>query len=314
MASHVLGIDAGGSKTVCLLADAGGQVLAEGRGPGANLQLAGELEAEKVLDQVMETALSDRDIRPDVVCLGMAGVDREDDARVVRAMIRRLTRGSRVLVVNDAFVALVAGAGPSPGIVVIAGTGSIAYGRSEQWLATRAGGWGHAIGDEGSGYWIGRQAMTAVVREMDGRGPATRLTADVLAHFKVADAAGLVQVVYHREVPRKNVAMLGPLVQRASDQGDAVAGQILEHAADELSLAALSVATRLGMRGDEFPFILSGSVFRVVPSLVPELQRRLVEVAPRAEVRLLDREPACGAVALAVEELRGGVRLPRYAD
>src|SRR5688572_17153569 len=175
MGPHVLGIDAGGSKTVCLLADAAGQVLAEGRGPGANLQSAGELEAEKVLDQVMEAALGDRDIRPDVVCLGMAGVDREDDARVVRGMIRRLTRGSRVLVVNDAFVALVAGAGPSPGIVVIAGTGSIAYGRNAQWVATRAGGWGHAIGDEGSGYWIGRHAMTAVVREVDGRGPATRL-------------------------------------------------------------------------------------------------------------------------------------------
>jgi N-acetylglucosamine kinase len=314
MPSHVLGIDAGGSKTVCLLANADGQILSEGRGPGANLHAAGELEAEKVLHQVMEAALGDRDLRPEVVCLGMAGVDREDDARIVTGMVRRLTRGSRPLVVNDALVALVAGAGPSPGIVVIAGTGSIAYGRNAGWIATRAGGWGHAIGDEGSGYWIGRHAMTAVVRALDGRGPATRLTGDVLAHFNVSDGAGLVQIVYHREVPRKNVAMLGPLVQRASDQGDAVASQILERAAEELTMAAQSVATRLGMRGEAFPFVLSGSVFRVVPSLVKEMQRRLIEVAPRADVRLLEEEPAIGAVALALEELRGGVRLPRYAD
>jgi N-acetylglucosamine kinase len=314
MAAHVLGIDAGGSKTVCLLADDAGAIVSEGRGPGANLHAAGELESEKVLHQVMEAALGDRDLRPAVVCLGMAGVDRDDDARVVTGMVRRLARGSRTLVVNDALVALVAGAGASPGIVVIAGTGSIAYGRNASGLAARAGGWGHAIGDEGSGYWIGRHAMTAVVRELDGRGPATRLTQDVLAHFAVPDAAGLVQIVYHREVPRKNVAMLGPLVQRASDAGDAVATHILERAAEELAMAARSVAARLEMRGDAFPFILSGSVFHVVPSLASQLQLRLAEVAPRAEVRLLDREPAVGAVALALDELRGGVRLPRYVD
>jgi N-acetylglucosamine kinase-like BadF-type ATPase len=170
------------------------------------------------------------------------------------------------------------------------------------------------IGDEGSGYWIGRQALAAAVREVDGRGPRTALTEDVLAHFGVPDAAGLVGIVYNREVPRASVATLGPIVQRARDRGDAVATQILEHAADELSLAAASVASRLEMRGDAFRFVLAGSMFRVVPSLEQDLRRRLVEVAPRADVKRLDVEPARGAVALALAELRGGVSLPRYVS
>jgi N-acetylglucosamine kinase len=308
---HVLGIDVGGSKTVCLLADEAGTVLAVVRGPGANLQAAGELQLEKIVHRVMEDALVGRD-RPAVVCIGIAGVDRDDDARVVSSIMQRISRGARLVVVNDALIALVASAGESPGIVVIAGTGSIAFGRNARGLAARSGGWGHMIGDEGSGYWIGREALAAAVREVDGRGPHTALTEDVLAHFGVQDAAGLVAIVYNREVPRANVASLGPIVQRARERGDAVATQILERAADELSLAAASVAARLEMRGDAFPFVLAGSMFRVVPSIVDDLRQRLGEVAPRAEVKLLTAEPATGAVALALAELRGGASLPTY--
>jgi N-acetylglucosamine kinase-like BadF-type ATPase len=134
---NVLGIDAGGTKTVCFLSDEDGRILSEARGPAANLHSAGELEVEKVLHLVMETALGGRNTRPAAICLGIAGVDREDDAQVVRAIMRRISPGSRVLVVNDALVALVAGAGDAPGIVVMSGTGSIVYGRNGHGLAAR---------------------------------------------------------------------------------------------------------------------------------------------------------------------------------
>jgi len=309
---HVLGIDAGGTKTVCLLADERGNILSEGRGGGANLHTSGELEVEKVLHEVMETAIGDRDITPAAVCLGIAGVDRGDEARTVRAIMRRIGYKSRIVVVNDALVALVAGAGNAPGIVIIAGTGSIVYGRNARFEAARAGGWGHIIGDEGSGYWIGREALAAIVRAVDGRGPDTRLTEDVLAHFNIDDTSRLPRIVYDRELPRMSVAALGPIVQQASDLGDAVASGILERAADELVLAARSVATRLEMRGDEFAFVLAGGVFRVVPWLGYEVTRRLVEVAPRSHVRLLEQEPASGAVGLALAEARGTLTLPKY--
>jgi N-acetylglucosamine kinase-like BadF-type ATPase len=142
---HVLGIDAGGTKTVCLLADEHGVILSEGRGPGANLHAVGELGVEKVLHEVMETALGERGISPDAICLGIAGVDRDDEAKTVRAIMRRIGQKSRVLVVNDALIALVAGARDAPGVVIIAGTGSIVYGRNAGGEAARAGGWGHII-------------------------------------------------------------------------------------------------------------------------------------------------------------------------
>jgi N-acetylglucosamine kinase-like BadF-type ATPase len=309
---HVLGIDAGGTKTVCLLADEHGVVVAEGRGPGANLHTAGELAVEKVLHEAMEAAIGGRPIRPAAICLGIAGVDRDDEARTVRAIMRRIGYQSQTLVVNDALIGLVAGARDDPGISINAGTGSIVYGRNARFVAARAGGWGHMIGDEGSGYWIGRESLAAVMRASDGRGPDTRLTADILAHFAVDDESRLPRIVYDREQPRVSVAALGPITQRVAAQGDAVAMRILERAAEELVLAARSVATRLEMRGDAFTFYLAGGAFRVVPWLVDELQRRLVEVAPRAQTQVLHQEPAVGAVWLALAEARGGARVPRY--
>jgi glucosamine kinase len=311
---HVLGIDAGGTKTVCLLADEDGTILSVARGGGANLQVAGELEVEKVLHHVMDTALDGRhEGRPGAVCLGIAGVDREDDSRIVSAIMRRISPGSRVLVVNDALVALEAGAPGAPGIVIICGTGSIAYGRDAEGGAARAGGWGHVIGDEGSGYWIGRQAVQAVMRDADGRGPATSLTKQVLAHFGVPTPSNLVHIVYGSNGTNRSIAMLGPAVQMASESGDAVASAILDRAAAELALAARSVADRLQLRERAFPFVLAGGGFRVIPGLVERLRPRLRDIAPAAlAMDLLSEEPALGAVRLALADARGGAPIPTY--
>src|SRR5262245_52146687 len=170
---HVLGVDAGGSKTVALLADRNGQVVAEARGGGANLQVHGELEVEKTLHAVIDELLSAHHVTPAAACLGIAGVDRERDGQTIRSVVRRLGFRERVLVVNDALIALVAGGGIGPGLVLVSGPGSIAYGVSPDGVAARAGGWGSALGDEGSAYWIGRRALAAVTRQADGRGPTT---------------------------------------------------------------------------------------------------------------------------------------------
>ena len=310
---HVMGIDAGGTKTVCLLADGRGHIVAESRGGGANLQAAGELEVEKVLHHVMEEAIGDRDIRPVAICLGIAGVDREDDAEAVRGIMRRIGFKTRTLVVNDALIALVAGAGVHhPGVVVVAGTGSIAYGRDAASRAARSGGWGYLLGDEGGGFWIGRSALVSVVRQSDGRGPATLLTDLVLADMRLATPADLVHAIYVRGLHRYAIASIAPVVQRAADLGDAVATDIITRAAGELSSAAASGIARLGMRGDVFPLVLSGGVFRGVPSLVDLVAARIVEVAPRTSENRLEDEPARGAVALALAAAHGQVAIPAY--
>jgi N-acetylglucosamine kinase-like BadF-type ATPase len=309
---RVLGIDAGGSKTVCLLADEHGQVRASARGPGANLAAIGELEVEKVLYDVMEQVLAAEPGPPAAICLGIAGVDRAEDARVIRGIMRRIGHKAPALVVNDALVALEAGAGPGPGIVLISGTGSICYGRNDGGQAARAGGWGPVLADEGSGWWVGQRAVQAVMRQFDGRGPATSLTTRVLGHFGITDPQELVHEIYYREQRRKLVASLGGEIEAAAVDGDVVARQIVTEAGTELVTAVRSVAERLEMRGVQFPLILAGSIFRVMPSLLADVTTRVAEVAPRSEASLLTVEPAMGAVQLALAESRGGARIPTY--
>jgi N-acetylglucosamine kinase-like BadF-type ATPase len=311
---HVLGIDAGGTKTIALLADAEGRILGEGRAGAANLQTEGELEVEKILHTVIERATDGRQITLAAVCLGMAGVDRQDDAVIIRDVMRRLGFRSNALIVNDALIALVAGAGASPGVVVISGTGSIAYGVSHHGVAARAGGWGPTLGDEGSGYWIGRRALAAVMRDVDGRGPQTELTPLVLRHFSLPRPEALVAEIYHQPQGRRAIASLGTVVDGARENGDPVAIDIMAHAADELALAAASVISRLEMRGEQFPILLAGGMLKESVWLSAEVRRRMAEVAPRAMVGPLTHEPAVGAVRLAIAEARGGVRVPPYID
>jgi len=309
---HVLGIDAGGTKSVCLLADLSGRILAQSRGSGANLQAVGELEVEKTLHRVMDEAIGDRNVVPRAICLGVAGVDRGDDAEVVRAIMRRIGYKARVIVTNDALVALVAGAERGPGVVIIAGTGSIAYGRNAAGEAARAGGWGYVLGDEGSGYWIGRLALRAVVRHADGRGRPTSLTPLILDHFKVSRPQDLVFEVYHRNLRPSAIAQVARHVQRAMEDGDAVAAGILENGARELIASADSVVTQLGMHRTAFTFVLAGGIFQAVPWLAATLTERLPRLAPQATVRILDREPAYGAVLIALAADRGENLIPAY--
>jgi N-acetylglucosamine kinase-like BadF-type ATPase len=312
---YVLGIDAGGSKTVALLADGDGRVVGEGRAGGANLQSHGELEVEKVLHAVMDQAIGDPARSPSAVCLGVAGVDRDADRRVITDIMRRLGFRSRTLIVNDALIALVAGAGDGPGIVIVSGTGSIAYGTSARGVAARAGGWGHVLADEGSGYWIGKRALEAVMRQSDGRGPRTRLTPLVLRHFGIARPEGLVKEIYEGGGQRRqSIAALGEAVEQARADGDAVAAMILSEGSAELVLAAMSVVKALSMVDDSFPVFLSGGMFRMSPWLAADVSSQLQSHVRGAIVSALTVEPAVGAVRLAQLEARGGAQIPRYVD
>lgn len=311
---HVIGIDAGGTKTVCHLADGGGRVIAEARAGGANLQAIGELAVEKVIYTVMEEAIGERDLTPAAICLGIAGVDRPADADTIRKIMRRIGYKSRVLVVNDALVALEAGVPRAPGVVIVSGTGSISYGRNAAQEAARAGGWGYVLGDEGSGYWIGRAALRAVLREADHRGPRTGLTPLLLHHFGIVEAQELLHEVYHQGLKPSAIGALAACVFDAFERGDETAIGILRSAANELEAAGLSVARRLGLVGTSFDFVLAGGIFVAVPWLREELERRLPVASPGSRARLLSVEPAAGAVALALQAVAGDLVVPAYKD
>jgi N-acetylglucosamine kinase-like BadF-type ATPase len=298
---YVVGIDAGGTKTVGLLADETGQVVAETRGTGANLQTDGELQVEKVFAEILDTLSSDHPIS--AVCLGIAGVDRPHDESVIRSILRRLGHRETARVVNDGAIALVAGAPGRVGIVVLAGTGSICYGADRSGRTARAGGYGFLLADEGSGYWLGHQSLRAAVRAADGRGPETRLQGLIFEALGVTSVAELIPRVYEKGLPKYRIAALAGLVQAAHDEGDAAAVELIDAAGRELGLAARSVARQLALGDEPYPVVLAGGVFKGCPSVIDSLTRQLE--LPNARPARLTVEPARGAVALALDLLKG---------
>lgn len=295
---YVVGIDSGGTKTVGLLADEHGKVLAKARGGGANLVIHGELSVEKVLYQVIEDLESPGPI--DAICLGMAGVDRDEEKELIRGLLRRLGLRKTVRIVNDALIALVAGAPEGIGIVISAGTGSIAYGVDPNGETARSGGWGYLLGDEGSAFWLGHAAVRQGIRAVDGRGPATTLFDRISQRLELDVPDGLVKWFYDQELSRDRVARLASLVEEAADDGDVAANSLLDQAAQHLARAARAVDRKLTFT-ESYPLVLAGGVFRACPSLYERVESNLD--LPKAEVVRLDREPATGAVTLALELL-----------
>jgi N-acetylglucosamine kinase-like BadF-type ATPase len=294
------------------LAGPDGRVLAEARGPGANLQSTGELHVEKVLHQLITSTTLEAGQWPAAVCVGMAGVDRAGEASVVRDILTRLLPRCQTVVVNDALVALEAGQPGGPGVVIISGTGSIAYGRNRAGRAARAGGWGYLLGDEGSGFWLGRQALRAVVRSSDGRGPHTNLTPLVLAHYGVAHPQDLVREIYDGRFQPSTVAALAAAVSGAADDGDEFALHLVDTGARELSLAARSVCDQLDLTHG--PVVLAGGMFRAVPRLRHRVIAHLTGRWPGMRVTPLEGEPVAGAVSLALCAAAGTLVIPTYLD
>lgn len=300
---HVLGIDAGGTRTRALLADESGRVVASAREGGANLKTAGELEVEKVLHRVIETCEAEAGARADAIALGIAGADRPEDRATLSAILRRIGFTRRVVITNDAQIAFVAGSAGGIGLALVCGTGSIAWGRNRAGRIARAGGWGWHLGDEGSGFWIGERAIRAVLRAEDGRGQPTALEQSLLEHFGISRLEEIVHRAYGRDYPRHEVAMFSVRVGEAAAAGDSIAQAILAAAADEVVLAARTVADRLNLEESPYDVVLSGGTFRAMPRLERAVASALQ--TPNARVRTLEEEPAVGAVKLALEELRG---------
>jgi len=298
---YVIGVDAGGTKTVGLLADETGTVVRAARAGGANLVEAGELGVEKALYEVLNGLDSQAPVA--AICLGIAGSDRPGEKELIESVLWRLGfRRSAVRIVNDAFVALVAGAPEGVGIVVVAGTGSIAYGVDARGRTARSGGWGHLLGDEGSAFWLGHAAVRQGIRAVDGRGPATTLYERICTEVGADQAAGLVKWFYDQEHTRTRVARLAAVVQHAADDGDESARSLLDQAAQHLARAARAVARQLEFDGS-YSLVLSGGAFRACPSLYARVEASLD--LPAARVVKLEAEPATGAVKLAIELLAG---------
>ncbi len=294
-----IGIDGGGTKTVGLLADQAGHIIAKAESRASNYHAIGEEQTKQVLSDVVSRLITDTSatLESCACCLGLAGVSSPVDRKVIGRICDEIGLPENRILTHDARIALVGGAEELSGVIIIAGTGSIVYGIDGSGREAQAGGWGHLLGDEGSGYDIARRALQAVARAADGRGDLTSLSSLMLDALGFSHPRALIPWIH--SVSKDKVAQLASAVFDAANANDSVAQEILEEAADELTLAARVVMDRLGFN-QPFNLVLSGGIFAHQPTFAAWMRSRLKNLAPDARVSLPKREPAYGAVQLAM--------------
>jgi glucosamine kinase len=295
--SYFLGIDGGGSQTTCVLGDEN-RVLASVTVGGTNVVRFGEQRARAALEQGVCEACRAADIDPAqivAVCAGIAGAAREDNRAQIAGILATLVSG-QIHVVGDMEIAHEAALNGAPGIVVISGTGSIAYGRDALGHAARAGGWGFAISDEGSGHWIGVQAVAAVAHALDA-GTDTMLSERILESWHLASYDELMQRA--NATPAPNFAALFPDVVAAAEPGDSAARDLLARAGVELAGLAVAVFRRLWKPSDSIAIAEAGGVFENSPTVRNCFEAKLKTSIPQAQIFLSQTRAAEGALAMA---------------
>jgi N-acetylglucosamine kinase-like BadF-type ATPase len=294
----IVGIDGGGTKTTACAGDSNGNLLGRLEKGPANYQVTGiaafqNLVSDLVDEFCLNCGLNRTELQ--LVSMGLAGVDRVHDREIILAALSERRLGCHYIVNNDATIALTAGLGETRGIVLIAGTGSIAYGINPEGRVTRAGGWGHIISDEGSGYAIGRQALCRAVKSGENRDKETILSAKIIEHLGVADQDGVIGFIYHPSTGKAAIAALAEVVAAAADNGDIVATEILAEAADSLAALVESVITRGFASGQEVRVCTYGGVINNLPLIRQRIAERL---AGKALLVMSDQEPVMGALQI----------------
>jgi N-acetylglucosamine kinase-like BadF-type ATPase len=296
-AARFLGVDGGATKTLAVIVDADGRECGRGMAGSGNQAAVGlERAIESIRGAVAEAARHAGAGTPfHAAWIGLAGVDRPGDRD--RLLPHLHTLAGIVRLTNDAELALT-GLNQTVGVAVIAGTGSISLGRDAMGTTARSGGWGHIIGDEGSGYELGRLALKAAARASDGRGPQTALLPAIMAAWQLSRPDAMISRVYP-DGDKGEIARLSALVFAAAREGDAIARRIVYAAAAELALAALAVGGMLDFPDGKLPLALAGGMLIHEANFRAMVLRRLRRRRPIGQVALV-AEPALSAARAAI--------------
>ncbi|HXJ85613.1 MAG TPA: BadF/BadG/BcrA/BcrD ATPase family protein [Candidatus Binatia bacterium] len=297
---YYLGIDGGGTKTTCVVGDAT-HVLASATVGPSNIVRVGEAQTRQSLTHVVRQACAACGITPDQVlrtCVGASGAARPELAAILYSILAEILP-SPIDVVGDMETSLEAAFGDGPGVIVIAGTGSIAYGRDRKGKTFRAGGWGFAIGDEGSAHWIGRVAVSALLRASDLKGEAVLNASLSKALFKAWGVVSLPDLARAaNSIPPPDFAALFPAVAGTDDE---LAHHVLGRAGRELAGLAAVVIQRLFAEDDagSVPVAMIGGVFRHAALVQEAFYNETQKLAPRARVLEQVVDPVEGALRMA---------------
>ena len=305
----ILGIDGGGSRSCAVLADETGQVLGRGTSGPGNYHNLGVEAVKANLAEAVRQAWRRADLAPrraDAAFFGLGSIVCQEDRDVIHGIAEELEIAPKdaIGVDHDLRVALAGGLAGRPGIVLIAGTGSSCYGRTEDARCWRAGGWGPVLDDRGSGYDLGRRAMIAAVRDLDGRLEPTVLRQRVLDVLGLDDMQKIMFRVDGQGLSRREIAALACMVTAAAEQGDAVARAIIHEGADQLALMIRTVADALFADGDEpVRVTTAGGLMQAGPVVAHPLHEAVARRAPRCRIEEPVLPPELGALLLARELL-----------
>lgn len=314
---YVLGIDGGGTRTTGIVADEFGSVYMHAVTGRSNPNTMQQAEFEEVIcGLAMELKKQNEDIFNQLsVCFaGIAGVGESGrDVEVAALLARELPAGTKVIVRNDAFNALYSGTLGGPGIVQIAGTGAVTLGINENREIARSGGWGYLFDDEGSGFYLGNEALKAVFRSFDNRGPATSLTDRITNYLDVQNVPDIIGKVYGKEHPRSVVAPLARLVIKEAQADDEVSKGIVEKACSEMMHSIEACHRRLFDDNHPTVIVLSGGVFTDAELFAGRFRELARESIPNAVFQSTQVPPVGGAVLAGLAEGQTAVN-PEFAS
>lgn len=294
----VVGIDGGGTRTRIILADANGVVLARSEGPGSALSPGHEAEAADTIKALIAEVMASverSDTRPAVCVVGVAGAGQERAAQALWSALASRRVADDVSVQADATIAMDDAFGDSAGVLLIAGTGSVAYSRAPDGRVERCGGWGPNIGDEGSGAWLGRRALSVVTASHDGREPETALTGALLTALELESLDELIP--WAAAATPASLATIAPVVCQVASTGDLRANALVSLCVEELVVHVRTLARRCFV--DEraaIPVALAGGLLAKGSLVRKRLEQRLKSAVPGATVRAEDVDAARGAV------------------
>lgn len=304
-----LGVDGGGTKTHIALINAAQTVVCEGvAGPSNPLRVGVETAVANILKAINEAVDIGGVSRGDIAAatLGLAGVRRADLKQRIKASFVEQLRIRKTEVVTDAEIALYATTLGKPGLVVIAGTGSVCLGKNAAGEIAISGGWGPLAGDEGGGVGIAREALQAVAKASDGRGIATVLSKRASEYFRASGPENLIVAIYSPQVDNSRIAGFAKFVVETAQAGDTVAMDILSQAGFELGIAAVAVIEKLGLSKKKIPIGCVGSVFNAGELLTKPMRNVIQTVAPNAFLTEPLMPPAHAAALMALRNGSNG--------
>jgi N-acetylglucosamine kinase-like BadF-type ATPase len=306
----VLAIDAGGTSCRAALSNMDGHIVHYAEGGPCNYQSVGVKQASENLTNVLDqlTSALGKGVLVEHAVIGIAGLDTEHDQLIIESFVKESFRLANVqadtlILNNDGMITLLGSIGEAPGLIVVSGTGSIVLGKSNDGRQKRVGGWGHRIGDDGSGHAIGHSALRHLIKAYDGCEPASGLHDAILKELQLHTIPELMEWVYSDAYTVERVAAFAPIVFRLAHSGDSTASSILEQAGSDLARACAAVIEQLGLEKAPFDIVIAGGILQKDTLVINKMMEALTKNFTNFHVIQSYHEPIYSALLYGLRSL-----------